>query len=94
MRTDNVRGDAGQGEQRGNLLLVDVFPVFLPAVRVDVDQQLFGSAGCNNNQSINNFINPARGNWLGVVSVMYTGRNRQEDSTQRLDVDHSNLHDK
>lgn len=43
-RTDDVRGDACLGEQRGDLLLIDTFSLFLPTVRVDVDQQVFGSA--------------------------------------------------
>lgn len=45
-RTDDVRGDACLGEQRGDLLLVDAFSLFLPAKWVDVDQQVFWSAGC------------------------------------------------
>lgn len=49
-RTDDVRGDACLGKQRGDLLLVDVFALTLPAVRVDVDQQAFWSAGCRKQQ--------------------------------------------
>lgn len=44
--TDDVRGHACLGEQRGNFLLVDVFALTLPTVRIDVDKQVFGSAGC------------------------------------------------
>lgn len=43
--TNDVSGDACLGEQRRNLLLVNVFALSLPTVRVDVDQQVFGSAG-------------------------------------------------
>lgn len=43
--TNDVCGDACQGKQWRNLLLIDVFALPLPTVRVDVDQQVFGSAG-------------------------------------------------
>lgn len=44
--TDDVCGDASLGEKWSHLLLVDAFALTLPPVRIDVDQQVFGSAGC------------------------------------------------
>lgn len=44
-RTDDVRVDSSLSEQRRHLLLVDALALTLAAVRVDVDQQVFGSAG-------------------------------------------------
>lgn len=49
-RTDDMCGDACLREQRRNLLLVDVFALSLPTIRIDVDQQVFGSAGCKQQQ--------------------------------------------
>ncbi len=46
VRTDDMCGDACLGEQWGDLLLIDAFALSLPTVRVDVDQQVFGSVGC------------------------------------------------
>lgn len=64
-RTDDVCGDAGLGEQRGDLLLVDVFALSLAAVRVDVDQQVFGSAGCYTNNHVSHSL---------CVCVCYSAR--------------------
>lgn len=44
-RTDDVRADASLCKQRCDLQLIDVFGLPLPSVGVDVDQQVFGSAG-------------------------------------------------
>lgn len=44
-QTDDVRADAGLCEQRRHLQLIDAFALSLPTVGVDVDQQVFGSAG-------------------------------------------------
>lgn len=43
--TNDVCGDAGLGEKWSDLLLVDAFALTLPPVWIDVDQQVFGSAG-------------------------------------------------
>lgn len=56
--TDDMRGDACLGEQWSDLVLVDAFALSPPAVRVDVDKQVFGSAGCRQQQtdSFNNHV--------------------------------------
>lgn len=50
--TNHVRGYSCLGEQRCHLLLVDAFALLLPAVRVDVDQQVLGSAAWRKHDSV------------------------------------------
>lgn len=50
--TNHVRGYSCLGKQRRHLLLIDAFALLLPAVRVDVDQQVLGSAGWRKHDNV------------------------------------------